>query len=115
MCYQGQGVKQDFGEAVRLYRKAADRGDADAQFNLGTMYDQGEGVKQDFGEAARLFREAADQGDANAQCSLGFMYDQGQGVKQDLARLCACTERRPTKAMPTLSTTSAACTPKVKE
>ncbi|MCX6631984.1 MAG: tetratricopeptide repeat protein, partial [Candidatus Solibacter sp.] len=34
---QGQGVPQDFTKAVRWWRKAADQGHADAQFNLGVM------------------------------------------------------------------------------
>src|ERR1035438_5254339 len=34
MYYQGQGVPQDYKEAMRWYRLAADQGDADAQFNL---------------------------------------------------------------------------------
>jgi TPR repeat protein len=76
-------VKQDFGEAARLYRNAADQGHARAQCNLGCAYEHGQGVKQDFGEAARLYRKAADQGDASAQCNLGAMYNSGQGVKQD--------------------------------
>ena len=36
--------------------------DADAQFNLGVMYDTGEGVPQDDAEAVRWFRLAAEQG-----------------------------------------------------
>jgi len=33
----GQGVKQDYTEAARWYRKAAEQGYALAQFNLGNM------------------------------------------------------------------------------
>ena len=36
---------QDYAEAVRWFRKAAEQGDADAQFNLGRMYYEGQGVK----------------------------------------------------------------------
>jgi TPR repeat protein len=86
-------VKRDFGEAARLYRKAADQGFASAQCALGIMYGQGQGVKQNFGEAARLFRKAADQGDANAQNNLGLMYAQGRGVKQDFGE-AACWFRK---------------------
>jgi TPR repeat protein len=34
MYANGQGVPQDYGEAIRWYRKAAEQGFADAQFNL---------------------------------------------------------------------------------
>ncbi|HJX51885.1 MAG TPA: tetratricopeptide repeat protein, partial [Polyangia bacterium] len=79
----GVGVPQDHAEAARLFRKAADQGDASAQANLGRAYDNGEGVPQDYAEAARLFRKAADQGNASAQSSLGLAYFRGKGVPQD--------------------------------
>ncbi len=44
------------------YRLAADQGDADAQFNLGIMYENGRRVPQDETEAVRWYRLAADQG-----------------------------------------------------
>ena len=86
VCYdKGKGVKQDYAEAVRLYRLSADQGNAKAQNNLGLCYDKGKGVKQDYAEAVRLYRLSADQGDAYAQCNLGYCYDEGHGVKQDYA------------------------------
>ncbi len=71
------------GEAARWYRMAAEQGEADAQNNLGLMYELGEGVPQDNGEAARWYRKAAEQGDVNAQFNLAFMYFNGYGVPQD--------------------------------
>ncbi len=38
MYERGQGVPQDYKEAVKWYRLAAEQGDAEAQFNLGIMY-----------------------------------------------------------------------------
>ncbi len=61
----------------------AQEGDANAQYNLGVMYDKGHGVPQDFAEAVRWFRLAAEQGDAGAQFNLAFMYSNGQGVPQN--------------------------------
>ena len=37
--------------AVKLYTKAAEQGDANAQFNLGQMYKLGEGTQQNDGMA----------------------------------------------------------------
>jgi TPR repeat protein len=65
------------------YLKAADQGDAGAEFNIGVMYDNGQGVPQDYKQALTWFRKAADQGDAVAQYNLGVMYGNGQGVPQD--------------------------------
>jgi hypothetical protein len=83
MYYFGEGIPQDYAEAVRWYRLAAEQGLAGAQYNLRDMYDNGKGVPQDDAEAVRWYRLAAEQGDAGAQYSLGIMYDNGQGVPQD--------------------------------
>ena len=57
----------DFRETLQ----AAERGDAQAQFNLGAMYAKGRGVSQDDAEAVRWFRQSAEQGDAQAQFKIG--------------------------------------------
>ena len=54
---------------------------AQAQYNLGVMYDEGRGVRQDGAEAVRWFRQAAEQGLAEAQHILGAMYANGRGVR----------------------------------
>ncbi len=70
MFEKGQGVAQDYAEAVRLYSLAAAQGHADAQFNLGGMFFRGQGVAQDRAEAIRLYRLAAAQGHARAKTNL---------------------------------------------
>ncbi len=82
----GQGVSQDYAQALIWYRKAAEQGYALAQRNLGSMYDQGQGVSQDNAQALIWYRKAAEQGDARAQGNLGVMYANGQGVPQDYVR-----------------------------
>ena len=64
-------------------RGAAEKGDAQAQLNLGLMYYKGDGVAKDDKEAAAWFRRAADQGHAGAQNNLGVMYREGKGVVKD--------------------------------
>jgi len=83
MYGNGQGVQQDYAEAVKWYRLAAEQGDADAQYNLGLMYRKGQGVPQDDAEAVKWYRLAAAQGYADAQFNLGAMYFDGRGVPQD--------------------------------
>ena len=75
MYDNGEGVPQDYAEAVKWYRLAAEQGHAKAQYNLGLMYDNGEGVPQDYAEAVKWYRLAAEQGDAAAQTNLGCMYE----------------------------------------
>ena len=83
MYFLGDGVPQNYAEAVRWYRLAADQGNAFAQFRLGGMYASGHGVPQNDVEAVRWFRLAAEQGDADAQNNLGVMYASGRGVPQN--------------------------------
>ena len=47
MYRDGQGVAQDYAEALRWWRKAAERGVVDAQYALGNIYSGGTGVAQD--------------------------------------------------------------------
>src|SRR5215831_1010791 len=86
MYLKGQGVSQDFGQAMQWFRRAADQGDAPAQYNLGLMYTNGRGVPQNSAEALRWYRRAADQGHADAQATLGLMYYLGQGAPQDFVQ-----------------------------
>ena len=76
-------MPQDYKAAVQWYRRAPEQGHADAQSNLGWMYDKGEGVPQDHKAAVQWYRRAAEQGHADAQSNLGVMYAQGQGVPQN--------------------------------
>ena len=62
----GRGVAQDDQQAVTWYRKAAEQGDADAQYNLGIRYADGKGVTQDYIEAHMWFSLAAAGGEERA-------------------------------------------------
>jgi hypothetical protein len=81
--YFGRGVAQDYVEAARLYRLAAEQGDARAQLKFGFLLSHGQGVAQDPAEAARWYRLAAEQGDADAQFNLGLGFHYGKSGKQD--------------------------------
>ena len=76
-------VNRDYETALRLFRLAADQGDANGQFMLGVMYATGQGIPQNYAEAVKWYRLATDQGSADAQYNLGGMYATGQGVQQD--------------------------------
>ena len=62
----GGGVPEDYAEAVRLYRLAAEQGNAKAQNNLGRMYALGEGIPEDDMLAYMWYNLAAAQGNENA-------------------------------------------------
>lgn len=74
----------DYATALKLFRPLAEQGNADAQNNLGWLYEQGSGVKRDFKEAMKWYRSAAEQGSARAEYSLGVLYQRGSGVPKNL-------------------------------
>jgi len=76
----------DYATALREWTPLAKQGNADAQFNLGLMYDEGQGVPEDNMKAVHWYRFAAWQGHASAQGNLGAMYALGAGVKKDFVR-----------------------------
>lgn len=65
--------RQDFAAAMRAWRPAAEKGDPDAQFNLGQMYKLGTGVPADLAEAEKWYRLAALQGHALAEANYGMV------------------------------------------
>ena len=87
MYNKGQGVPQDYAEAVRWYRRAAEQGTMPAaQFNLGVMYARnGQGVPlRTDAEAVRWYPPGSRAGKRPpAQFNLGVMYYKGLGVPQD--------------------------------
>ena len=62
----GTGVKQDYEKAFTWYKKAAEQGDAAAQFILGSMYYNGSGVTKDYKLAYVWGSLAAEQGHEQA-------------------------------------------------
>jgi TPR repeat protein len=55
----GQGLPKDYTTAATWYRKAAEQGQAKAQFLLGMMYARGQGVPQDYATAHMWFNLSA--------------------------------------------------------
>jgi len=51
MYFDGKGVTQDYVEAAKWFRMAADQGNSSAQSNLGVMHALGRGVTQDYVQA----------------------------------------------------------------
>jgi len=62
----GPGGKPDYTNAIPWFRRAADRGLRDSQYNLGVLYARGLGVPANLAESYRWFSLAANQGDTDA-------------------------------------------------
>ncbi len=64
----------------------AERGDAEAQCEIGLMYGEGDGVAKDVDQAVKWITKSAEQGYAKAQFFLGVIYHEGLDVPQDQDR-----------------------------
>lgn len=68
------------GDSFSATHELARKGNAEAQYQLGVIYERGEGQEQNFYKAVRWHRKAAKQGHAKAQAHLGELLATGQGV-----------------------------------
>lgn len=77
--------RADYAGAVAIWRPLAEKGDADAQFNLGQAYRLGRGVPINLALAKSWFEKAATSGHLDAQTTLGLLLfqngDQASGLK----------------------------------
>ena len=82
---EGAGAykRGDYAAALKEFRISAEKGNPEAQFSLGRMYNKGEGVRRSHREAAKWFRRAAERGHPAAQLHLGVLYATGDGVIQN--------------------------------
>lgn len=75
--------RADYKSALRVWMPAAERGDPEAQTNVGEIFEKGLGDEPNYEAAAHWYRQAAEQGYGRAQFNLGTLYEQGLGVAQD--------------------------------
>jgi hypothetical protein len=76
----GQSVESE-RKLFNQVKSRADKGDAEAQLQLGGFYAEGTGVAADPVKAFKWHRKAAEQGLVQAQYQLGLDYANGDGVK----------------------------------
>lgn len=74
---------QETDKLFEWYKKAAEQGDASAQYNLGEMYAGGDSVPQSYEKTFEWIQKAANQEIVAVQRRLGWLYDTGSGVQQD--------------------------------
>ena len=83
----------DYANAVGQWRPLADRGDADAQFNLGQAYRLGRGVPQNLNLAEQWFERAARQRHEQAGASLGLLLFQNGRAREAMPWIQAAAMR----------------------
>ena len=82
----GDSIPQNYSEAVRWYRAAAQLGNDPAMYNLAIKLEDGIGVQENDVEAALWYRISAEHGYIDSQYNLGLMYFYGNGVPENHVR-----------------------------
>lgn len=99
-CYaRGEGIEQDYKQAVYWYSLAAEQGNHKAQNNLAVIYLYGIAdddeviIEQDFNKALTWFEKSAANGDSYAWLNLGDMYRNALGVEQNYKKTMDCYKK----------------------
>ncbi len=84
-----RGVARDPAVALAMYRKRAERGDAEAQWRTARLL----GASGDWSAAARWLERLVVAGDMRGVVELAVCHEEGRGVPRDAARALALYER----------------------
>lgn len=91
--------RADYAGAVAIWRTLAEKGDADAQFNLGQAYRLGRGVPINLAAANSWFERAAAQGHVDAETTLGLLQFQNGNQADGLKWLKKAAEQGEARAL----------------
>jgi uncharacterized protein len=75
--------RANYQTSLKVWQAAAAKGDHDAEYYLGKIYEGGLGTDPDYATAASWYQKAADAGHTASQFSLGSLYEKGLGVTAD--------------------------------
>ena len=89
----------EYAAAVDVWKPLAERGDADAAFNLGQAYRLGRGVPIDLAAAQRWFEQASRKGHLDAQATLGLLLFENGNRTGGLRWLKQAAERGEPRAL----------------
>jgi TPR repeat protein len=80
LYYFGLGVPQNYKQAAQWYLKAADKGNNNAMYNLGGMYEKGRGVTKNPDTAIFWWKKAAALGNPLAKAILEMAQSVSEGT-----------------------------------
>src|SRR5258706_12688065 len=73
----------NYATSLKIWLAEAEKGNAEAQYYVGKIYEGGLGTEPDYKSAARWYEKAAAAGHSASQFSLGALYEKGLGVTAD--------------------------------
>jgi len=77
--------RADYDTALKVWLETAEKGDAEAQYYVGTIYEKGHKGQPNYEQAQIWYRKAAEQGYSRAAINLGRLYEEGLGVERNKA------------------------------
>src|SRR5881227_1415991 len=75
--------RANYQTSLKIWLDAAAKGDHDAEYYVGKIYEDGLGTAPDYAEAAKWYEKAAAAGHSASQFVLATMYERGLGVPAD--------------------------------
>lgn len=94
-------AKRDYETAKKELLPLAERGNPEAQYRIGRMYEFGAGFPANKAAGIEWYRKAAAGGSSSAQQELGVLYSSGDGVPKDEAQAVAWFEKAAAQGNPT--------------
>jgi uncharacterized protein len=83
--FSGRWVQRDAAEAMRLWRRAVERGSREAEIRLAVVGVREGGVAADTSASVAVLRRGVEDGSVLAQVALGYCYERGIGVSRSSA------------------------------
>jgi len=71
----------NYATSLKIWLAEAEKGNAEAQYYVGKIYEGGLGTEPDYKSAARWYEKAAAAGHSASQFSLGALYEKGLGLR----------------------------------
>lgn len=78
--------RANYQTSLKFWLAEAAKGNHDAEYYVGKIYEGGLGTPPDYKEAASWYEKAANAGHSASQFSLGYLYEKGLGVPADSAK-----------------------------
>ena len=75
--------RANYATSLKIWLAEAEKGNQEAQYYVGKIYEGGLGTPPDYAAAARWYEKAAAKGHSASQFSLGYLYENGLGVAVD--------------------------------
>lgn len=78
--------RANYQTSLKIWLAEAEKGNAEAQYYVGKIYEGGLGTEPDYASAAKWYEKAASANHSASQFTLAQMYEKGQGVAQDMQK-----------------------------